>query len=705
MRLWLATRVLPIVLTALALAGCGGGNSSASKTVVQVTLSPASLSVVAGEVVAVSTGALNAAGSTVSPAPSFTINTSNPKLVTVSPQGQVCGGVWDSTFVVCNGLDSVGNPLAGIATLTATANGVTSAPVTVSVHPVVTSVLVDAVTGCTSTKLTKQFIPHACSTAVTPHAATGPCSPNAAEISDKIGEFTWSSTNPAVVFVDANGLATAAAPGLAGIVASVGTTSSPATNFKTCMPTQIVLHVNGDVGTPTEQATMAITETRLIQADMVDENGVVTLGAPMPIFSNNQEVVLVTGPSSGATITAESPGGAGLLAACVPPLCGAGINQPVYSNLFSVFVTGAGPATAVYVGSSSSTALIPFDTSKNPLVAGSTVTLPGGLFSMVFTQNGATAYLGTTQGLVKLDTTTNGVTTVTTNATGSILAISPDGNRLIMSNAAFEPDPTHHRLFIFDATANTVSTFILPGANAAAFTSDGAKAYITAGSNPQNVYVFSPFLTLQKLSVGGNAFSSAATASGPFAFIADSLGLKVVNACDNSLQAVNAPSTSTPQLVGAFQDNDTFVTVNTTGLDVDSLTIGLPASGFCPPTVAHSNQFLDFGLGAFTARKLLVSTSIFNPIVVLPVGVNKVISTVVNRSAPTAIPFVGGGTEALGGGITLDGATLWVGVAGTNDLHRINLLTHTDEVQVALTALKKVDGSQAPPEVVAVKPK
>ncbi|MFI5103420.1 MAG: Ig-like domain-containing protein [Terriglobales bacterium] len=703
MRLWLATRVLPIALTALALAGCGG-SSNTNKTVVQVTLSPASLSVVAGEVVAVAAGALNASGTAVAPAPNFTINTSNPKLVTVSPKGDVCGGVWDSTFVVCNGLDSVGNPLAGIATLTATANGVTSAPVTVSVHPVVTSVVVDPVTGCTSTKLTKQFTPHACSTAVTPHDAGPPCGPGAAEISGKIGDFTWSSTNSSVVNVDPNGLATASAPGLAGIVASVGTTTSPATNFKTCMPTQIVLHVNGDVGTPTEQATMALTETRLIQADMVDENGVLTLGAPMPIFSNNQEVVLVTGPSSGATITAESPGGAGLLAVCVPPACGAGINQPVYSNLFSVFVTGAGPATAVYVGSSSSTSLIPFDTSKNPPVAGPTVTLPGGLFSMVFIQNGSTAYLGTTQGLVKLDSTTNGVTTLTTNATGSILAISPDGNRLIMSNAAFEPDPTHHRLFVYDVTANTVTTFILPGANAAAFTNDGAKAYITAGSNPQNVYVFSPFLTLQKLSVGGNAFSSATTASGPFAFLADSLGLKVVNVCDNSL-AANAPSTSTPQLVGAFQDNDTFVSVNSTGLDVDSLTVGLPASGFCPPTVTHSNQFLDFGLGAFTARKLLVSTSIFNPIVVLPVGINKVISTVVNRSGPTAIPFAGGGTEALSGGITLDGSTLWVGVAGTNNLHRINLLTNTDEVQVALTDLKKADGSQAPPEVVAVKPK
>jgi hypothetical protein len=704
MRQWFAIKTLLIALAALALAGCGGGSSSANKTVAQVTLGPATLSMVAGEIVAVTTTTSNPTGGAVSPAPNVTINTSNPKLVTVSPGQQVCAGVWDSTFVVCNGLDAGGNPLSGTATLTATANGVSSAPASVSVHPPVSAIVVDPVTGCTSNKQTQQFTAHACSAAVTPHAATGPCAPNAAEISDKIGGFTWASTNGVVVTIDPNGLATANAPGLAGILANVGTTSSPATNFKTCMPTQIVLHITGDPpGQPTESANINLTDTKIIQADMVDEKGLVVLGAPVALFSSDSEIVSVIGTATSATITGQSPGGAGILASCVPPVCGAGINQPVYSNIFTVFVNGTSPATFLYVGSSASTTLLPFDTSKSPPAPGTAITLPGGTRSIVFTPDGAKAYVATTGGLVSVDTTTNVPTTLTTNAVGSILAISPDGNRLVMTNAPFEPDPTHHRLFVFDATVGTLTTFILPGAVGASFARDGSKAYIAAGTNVQNIYVYSPFITLTKLTVGGNALTTAATASGPFTFVANTTGLQVINNCDNSL-ATSAPVTSTPQRVGAYLDEDIIVTVNQTGLDFDSLTIGLPPSGFCPTTVTHNNHFLDFGIGAFTARQLIVSPSVKGHVVVLPVGINKVLGAVAAVGIEPVV-LSSGATEALSGGITLDGNTVWVGVAGSNTLDRINMVTGADDLQIQLTGLKKGDGTQAAPDAVGVRPK
>lgn len=710
MRQWSAIRTLTIGLAALAMAGCGS-SSNTNKTVAQVTLSPSTLSMVAGEVVNVTSGALNPSGSAVSPAPNITISTSNPKLVTVSPRQEVCGGVWDSAFVVCNGLDSTGNPLSGTATLTATANGVSSGPLTVSIHPPVTSIAInpDPVPGCKSNNQTVQFTGIACSTAVTPHAASGPCSPNAADITDKVGAINWSSTLSTVVSIDANGLATGHTPGIAGIVASVGATSSPATSFKTCMPTQIVLHVTGDPpGVPTESANLNVNDTKILQADMVDENGTVTLGAPVGIFTNNREILSFSGVASSITITGQSPGGAGLLAGCVPPVCGAGINQPVYSNLFSVTVNGTSPSTAIYVGSTDSNVVIPFDTSKTPPATGSPVQLPGNLLGIAFTPDGATGYLATDQGLTSLNTATNAVTTLTTNAVGKILAVSPDGQTVIMTNAPLEPDPTHHRLFVYSGASNTVTTFILPGAVGAAFTGDGSKAYIAAGSSPPNpqppnVYVYSPFLTLQKMTVGGNAVSAATTASGPFAFIANTTaGLQVINTCNNTL-AANAPSTAAPQLLGSFLDADGIVSVNSTGLDIDILNIGLPAAGFCPTTVTHNPQFIDFGLGAFTARRLLVAPDIDRHIVVLPAGINKVLAAVAGSGA-TAVPLATGGTEALDGEMTLDGNTLWVGVAGTNTLDRINLTTNTDELQLPLTALKKGDGTQAQPNLVGVKP-
>jgi hypothetical protein len=54
--------------------------------------------------------------------------------------------------------------------------------------------------------------------------------------------------------------------------------------------------------------------------------------------------------------------------------------------------------------------------------------------------------------------------------------------------------------------------------------------------------------------------------------------------------------------------------------------------------------------------------------------------------------------------MTLDGNTLWVGVTGSNNVDRIDLLGSADNLQVA-TNFKKSDGTAAPPNIVAVKPK
>ena len=270
--------------------------------------------------------------------------------------------------MVCNGLDAQNNPISGTAIITATAAGITSGPVTVAVHPSITSVSVEPVTqSCFSIAQTHQFVAHAFH--------------NNQEITNQIGNFTWSASAPTVASVDANGLASARVPGITGVVASVGSTTSPAVFFKTCMPVHIELHVNGDpAGVPTEAVTMNTSDTKVVQADMVDELGAVTPNAPVTILSNNITVATV----AGTNLTAQSPGGAGLQAVCAPPTCGIGVNTPIYSNLFSIFVAGTSPnTTTVYATSTfpnvpgTSITMIPIDTSKTPPVAGTTIFLPG----------------------------------------------------------------------------------------------------------------------------------------------------------------------------------------------------------------------------------------------------------------------------------------------------------------------------------------
>jgi hypothetical protein len=711
---WSAAAAVIVLFLSL-MAGCGG-SKSANNTVAVVTVSPASLSMVAGQVTGLSVSAVNSSNTGVNT--TFTFNSTNTSIATISPGGQVCAGVWDSIFVVCNGSDALGNPITGTATITVTAGGVTSGPVAVSVHPTITSVSVDPpVESCFSIAQTHQFVAHAFngSTEIPP---------------DKLGPFAWSSSASNVASVDANGLATARTPGITGVVARVGPTTSPAVFMKSCMPVLIVLHVNGDpAGVPTEAVTMNVADTKTIQADMVDELGTVTPNAPITILSNNSTVATV----SGTALTAQSPGGAGLQAVCAPPACGVGINLPIYSNLFSVSVNGSSPnTTTVYAGSSfasppgTANALIPIDISKTPPAVGTAISLPGVPNSMVFDRVGARAFIGTNAGLAVLDAGTNSASLISPVPIGKVLAVSADGNSVAISNSAIDPatnapidsNPAEQRLWIFDRTGNTITTFIVKGVVAAAFDDDAFRAYAvgngdTSSAHDGNVAIFSPLLTLVKQTIPGVNKDVAPLASGPFVYLANSNGasggLQAIATCNNVLQSPNVPTnSSTIQLVGSVKNSNTIIAVDTTGVDVENITLNaLTApvaltSANCAPGVNYNNGFVDFGIGPFTARQLLVGSNGVH-IAVLPAGINKIL-TVLDLSGAGVANLPAGATEALSGSMTPDGVFVWAGIAGTNSVDRINLANNIDDIQVPMS-FKKSDGTPAPPNLVVIKPK
>lgn len=728
-----------ILCLAAALTSCGGGYNSgaAGNAVAQVTLTPASVSVVAGEVSQLGFNATTVSGGTPSPAPTFTFNSSNTQVATVSPSGLVCGGIWDSFFIVCNGTNSMGNPVQGTATITATAGGISSSPVEATVHPVVTSVVVDPIAGCTSIKGTHQFTAHACSSKVIPPDSTGPCAPNAKEITNLVGPISWVTATSGVAAIDANGVATASVPGFTQIIASVGTISSAPVGFRTCMPIEIRLHLNGDPpGQPSGSAALAVAGTTTLQADMVDENGVTTNSAPVQIVSANTEVASI----SGVTLTGVSPGGAGLLAVCVPPSCGAGLTAPIpfYSNLFGVVVTGGSPATFVYATSTftppsgTSPSMIPIDTSKSPPTAGTALTLPGTPNSLIFTPDGATGYMGTSAGIAVFNTGTN-IVTLAAPFVGKALAVAPDGSVAIFSNAASVPDPItgavgpiepdgpSQRVLVLTASNNSAASFVLPGAVAAAFTGDSSKAFIA--TNTGNVYVFSPTTSQQTISIGGVSNDVTTVAAGPYAFFANpGSGLEVVATCNNVQQptANNPPTNSTTlQMLGSIGNTNIIVAVDNTGVDIETVFLNsilstnptLPfvySPANCAPPVFYGNQFVDFGVGAFTAHQLIVPSDGReglggSHIVVLPAGIPKVLVAVPGQATGGTISLAGAATEPLSGGMTLDGNTLWVGVGGSNSVDEIVLTNSADTVQIPMS-FKKSDGSAAPPNIVAVKP-
>jgi len=680
----------------------------------------------AGDVVQVAATPEDASKNPVTTSVSF--SSSNTSVVTISnsngaASALLCAGVWDSSFIVCNGTNSSGSAISGSANITATAQGVTSSALTVTVHPKVTSVVVDPVAGCTSSTHTQQFTAHACSSFVVPHASSGPCAPNAAEITSGIGSFTWNTTDPTVATVDTNGLVTAATPGQAGIVATASGATSSATPYRTCMPVRIRLHVNGDpAGSPTTSANMTQNQNLILESDMEDENGVTTNSVATVIASNIPAVATM----NGLTLTATSFGGGGIIAGCSPPACGNGFPSPfpIYSNLFRVTVAGASPATTVYATSSfappsgTSPTLVPIDTGTGN--AGTAINLPGVPNSMVFASSGARAYLGTTAGLVALDPSANAVAVLNPSITGKVLAVSPNGSKVIVSNAAkdpqgnvIQPNPPNQRVWAFDQTNNSTQAFVKPGAVAANIDTDSFRDYIVTNDGTGNIYVFSPVLSLQTINIGGTSSDVTSLASDDFVYVANSAGLEVISTCNNTQQpTVNNPPTnsSTIQLVQPVANANVIVAVDSSGVDVETATVTpltppmVISPATCTPGISYSNQFLDFGIGTFTARQLLVASN-GSTIAVLPVGNPNVLAAVPGATpSVAAIPLAGGGTQALSGGMTPDGTAVWVGVAGTNTVDKIDLTSNSDTKQVT-TSFKKSDGSAAPPDIVAIRPK
>lgn len=709
-------------LTAV-LAGCGHG--AAKNTVAQVVMSPTSFSLNSGDVVQVTATPEDSTGASVANA-TLTFATSNTALANVSPAGLICAGVWDSNFINCNGDDSSGNPVSGTATITASSQGISSSAVPVIVHVKVSSVVVDPVAGCTSTTFKQQFTAHACSALGMPHDLSGPCAPNAKEITSQAGPFTWGTVDSTVATIDTNGLVTAVNPGFTNVFASLTNVTSAPDPFRTCMPIEIRLHIQGKAD---ESASMTQNQTLTLETDMTDEKGFTQNSIATVIASDFPAVATV----SGLTLTATSFGGGGIIAGCTPPTCGNGFPQPfpIYSNLFPVSVSGASPAPTVYATSSfappsgTSSTLMPIDTSKSPPAVGTAINLPGVPNSMVWAANGSIAFLGTSAGLVSLASGGTAVTTVDASITGKVLAVSPDGTKVIVSNAAKDPQGNviqpvgpSQRLWVFNSSGSTTQMFVKPAAVAAAIDNDLFRSYIVTNDGTGNIYVFSPSLSLQTINIGGTSSSVAALPSDGFVYVANSAGLEVIATCNNVQQpTANNPPTnsSTIQLVQPVAGADMFVAMDSSGVDVETATVTsifhsnppLPftlSPANCQPNVSYSNQFLDFGIGPLTASQLLVATN-GSRVAVLPAGNSNILSAVPGASpSVAAIPLAGGGTQALSGGMLPDGNTLWVGVGGTNTVDKIDLVGGTDAAQVT-TSFKKSDGSAAPPDIVAVQPK
>jgi len=504
----------------------GSSNGVAVGQVTTITLQPKiyGISINQAQISQASTpAATDCKGSTVSVG-TYTYGTTDMTIADIQPTtGKLCGGTWNKNtgggvadYTVCNPTGK-----SGIAYITATAGGVSSNPLPVYVHPVVTSVVLGAPsvsandcatnpsTNCspaaTNTNLpasaaiscTVAYTNGCCASptisTVTPYNANGCLSQqstgqlsaqvfagtgaNKVNISCLVGHLTYSAQSAGIVSIDENGVATAQQPGSTIVNAAISLAGSSAGFFSTCPPVDISLSYPGS-STGTTNITVNQNNTQPISATAVDKNGTQLTGLALEYVSTTP----ITIPASAnGTVTPVFPGQASITAICQPPTCNTapqseigvyGNGKPVVSKSVSVTTPGTN-STYLYIASTDSRYIVAVDFTQPNL--GSPVQLPYVPNSMLISNDGSTLYLGSSTELMVVNAATTSITRQDVSVRGQVLAISPDNSTLVIS------DPVRQQTYLYASAGTVTSTYGGVGTHAA-WSPDSQTVYIAAGN-------------------------------------------------------------------------------------------------------------------------------------------------------------------------------------------------------------------------------
>jgi hypothetical protein len=664
-----------------------------------------------------------------------TFLSSNTAVVTVAANGLACAGSWDNlaspTICTPGGV--------GVAQVTATASGVTSPPTTVYVHQHIDGVTLQDICSGAQPPAPCTLPRHPCQSLLQKETSLpqntvyeARAFSRGVDITSTVGQFAWQAENPTVVTLSntAPGLsnivndtslnqveATAKTPGVTPVFATVGTATSVPINFTSCLVQSIALAVTG-----------SSTTSKIIVPTVTDTVGnvisIVTNVSGIPLTWSSSQPGSVTVTSSGSASGSTSGGGATIIASCTPPTCNIGVfpTQPIYpENAVQMILNPSGTtatSATVYVSSTGCgttancvSTVVPITT---PSTLGTAVALPATPDSFVFNRQGTKVYIGTNSGLLGskgLMVLDSGSSTVTqsTSTPGKVLAVSPDGSKVIVSDTADTPQ----QVFVFDTAANTNTAFSITGATAADFSPDSLKAYIIAGST---LYVYSKLDALQTIPLRAPANDVAFLAEGAFAYLAggDPAGVLVRRTCDNG-EADTVTTAATPTFIRALPDATHILALvpptSTSGsATIDLITASTAPVGCTPPV---SDSVISFGLGqgtggSFTATQLIIAENgstayIFSPdvngILVFDIGA---------RTSSTLL--LAGNAAPIQASLTPDGTLLLVG-ATDGMVHEIQTATGADIAQIQFplglclnTAGQAFPGITCNPDLVAVKP-
>ncbi len=441
--------------------------------------------------------------------------------------GKLCAGTWNRNtgggipdFTTCNPTNK-----SGTVYVIASGDGATSNPLPIYIHPVVTSVVlgplstdclndpatncspaafatqqvsctIDAGTGCCTTPLsgTANSINGCVSQGTTGQLAArvyqNASTTSANNISCKVGNLSYTAQAGSVVTIDQNGVATAQQPGSTVITANISNAGSSAGFFSTCPPTSITLTVPGISGGSGTSVVVNQNFTQPISATVMDKNGTILTGLGLTFESTTPITIPVV---AAGTVTPVFPGAASITAVCQPPSCNPapfnqiglfGNGKPVTSNPITVTTPGSN-STNLYIASTNSLYLVPVDFTQPQ--QGAPVRLPYVPNSMVISNDGSSVYMGSSYELMTLSALSNSVTGQDPSVNGLVLAVSPDGSTLVIT------DPIRQFVYLYNPGSGGGITTQFGGVGThAAFSPDSQTVYITLGDYNASTGVTTP---------------------------------------------------------------------------------------------------------------------------------------------------------------------------------------------------------------------
>ena len=282
------------------------------------------------------------------------------------------------------------------------------------------------------------------------------------ECSNSIGTLNFAVGTSSVATINAaTNVITAQQPGTTVITATIAQSSSSAGYFSTCPPASInVALANGSTkGVVTQGVQQNLTTT------VTDTQGNPITGLSLTYQSTNPIDITASGTGS---ITPSFPGVASVNAICEPATCNpAPINElglngtglSISSNPVNIIVPGTTSDFAWFAAPGQSQYFSSIELLTG--TPGSTVRLPYVPNSMVMDQQGANLYFGSPRELMIYSTASNAITKQDTSAPGVVLAVSPNGDQLLIN------DQIRDVFYLYNTSGGSSSTFGGLGASAA----------------------------------------------------------------------------------------------------------------------------------------------------------------------------------------------------------------------------------------------